>query len=518
LFDKLWASLILGGISMEAGAIAGALTSNRGSNITIRQPASFRQITYGEQRIGGNLVYPSTTGGHHDQYNKIIVLAGHEIDSIVNLYLDGRQVYWNVGSINNVTRNGVNFGGDADHHDHTGPNGERYNFGTLVYCEARFGDQRPGDYMTSIQANDPTWGPTSAGTPYLGGCAYVYLKVEFDTAMFSTEPEVRFTIRGKNDILDPRTRVRGYTNNWALIAADILTDTEFGLGDVGSVNTDQLIAAANVCDELVPLAAGGAEKRYCCNWHYDTSTTPGDALQTIMPAAAGRLSRIGGEWYIWPAYWQGPSFAFDEGIFTAPIEWMPYRSFRDLTNRITGTYTAPNYPYNMAGNLYDANGWYYGTKQNNFPFAFQPTNYPQYAMDVRHGYASDAFLEEDGGILLPREIAQQTVLSVAQAQRVAKIYLLRNRQQGSGTFSMGLAAFGMQPCSVFTQTFKLYGWTGKVLEVDSFSFKIDGGGNGNPPSIRTEFKVIETSAAVYEWHASEELTVYDVPAFQPYST
>jgi len=55
-----------------------------------------------------------------------------------------------------------------------------------------------------------------------------------------------------------------------------------------------------------------------------------------------------------------------------PIQWKPTRSQKDLFNRISGTYTAPNLPWNIAGNLYDANGFYDGNIQNNFPYAYQP--------------------------------------------------------------------------------------------------------------------------------------------------
>ena len=88
----LRASLAIGGISMEAGAIASALTSNRGMTITTRQAAANRQVIYGQQRVGGVMIYESTTGSSHDQYNMVIVIAGHEIESIQNLYLDGRQL------------------------------------------------------------------------------------------------------------------------------------------------------------------------------------------------------------------------------------------------------------------------------------------------------------------------------------------------------------------------------------------------------------------------------------------
>jgi hypothetical protein len=61
--------------------------------------------------VGGSMIYCSTTGSHHDQYNMIIVLAGHECSAIENLYLDGRKVFWNTSSYDNTTRNGINFGG-----------------------------------------------------------------------------------------------------------------------------------------------------------------------------------------------------------------------------------------------------------------------------------------------------------------------------------------------------------------------------------------------------------------------
>jgi hypothetical protein len=515
-YDKLMASLVISGLSNEAGAIADALTSNRGMAITTRQPAGFRQIVVGTQRIPGVIVYESTTGSHHDQWNYIIVLATHEIDSIEALYLDGRKVHFSVGSGGNSTRNGVNFGGSADHNTYVGPNGQHYNFGTLVYCEARYGDQAAGDVISGMTANDPTWAASGGKSPYAGGCAYVYLKIEHDTSMFPGLPEIKFTVRGKNNILDPRTGTRGYTTNWALIVADMLTDPDWGLGD-NTVNQAQLIAAANVCDEQVTLASGQTEARYAASWHYDTSTAVGDAISTIMSAAAGRLSRIGGEWFIWPAYWQGPSFTFDEGALVGGISWTK-RSVTDLINRVTGTYTAPNFPYNVAGNLYDSNGWYDGSIQNNFPYAFQPTNYPQYAADELHGYGAgvDVYLTEDGGIPHPKEIAQPCCLSIAQAQRVAKIYLLRNRQQGSGSFPMSLSAWQMEPTDVMQFSMASpQNWANKYLELVSLRFRCQEvrSSDGKPArALFVQCGVQETDPSVYEWPISEELTPYDVPA------
>src|ERR1039457_2779509 len=70
MFQHVAEALALGGIAMEAGAIAGALTSNRGMNITTRQLAAYRQVIYGQQRVGGVTIYESTTGSSHSQIGR----------------------------------------------------------------------------------------------------------------------------------------------------------------------------------------------------------------------------------------------------------------------------------------------------------------------------------------------------------------------------------------------------------------------------------------------------------------
>jgi hypothetical protein len=554
-------------------AAAAALFSTQGSGYTIRQPAPFRQVIYGEQRVGGIYAYLSTTGGELDQNNFIVVIAGHEVDAIENLYLDGRQCFWDVGSHGNTTRNGCNFGGYTNANTYTGPGGTQYNFGTLVYCEPRFGDQTatsagpsfPSGWSGNlVTGNDSLWDDSA---PLLMGCTYVYLKLEYDSSMFPNTPgavEVKFTVRGKNNIYDPRTETTGYSTNSALICADVVTDAEFGLGDADAFKDAGslacLIAAANVCDEQIYVEAlGEYESQFCCHYHYDSSVAPGDALNTMMQSMGGRVSLPGGEWYFYPAYWQGPSFDFDANALAGPLQWTAAHSLRDLYNRVNGTYVAANFPWNIAGNLYDANGFFNGSIQNNFAFGFTPTSAPQYACDVNHGYAYDAFLEQDSQLigtyssgvtynigdvvsegvmykslvasnvgndpassptdwvpysnLLPLELTLRSVLSVTQWQRLAKIALLRNRFQGSGTLAMMQEAFVMQACDVMSFTFPAMNWSGKTLEIQGATSSIDYGDDKTAPRETLSMKIGETDASIYEWNsATEEMTVYGVPA------
>ncbi len=512
----LHASVALGvaGVGEGIGAIADALGGNKGQAVTTRQPAAFRQIVYGTQRVGGIQVFQSTTGSSHDQYNLVIAIAGHECWALENLWLDGRQVYWQGSGAGWSVRNGYGFGGVADGNDHIGPDGSIYNFGGTghsgIYCEARFGDQLPGDVIGGLTANDPSWAATAAGSPYLGGCTYVYLKIEYNPQVFPNFPEIRFTVKGK-PVFDPRTGQTAYSANPALIINDILQDPRYGLNDT-SVNQAQLIAAANICDEQVPTATQGNETRYAAHGHYDTSVGAGDAIGMALAAMGGRMARISGEWHLFPAAWIPPQLSFGPDQMVGPAAWKPKRAYRELVNQVRGTYTAPIYPYNVAGDYYDNNGWAAGHIQNNFNGAFQLDNYPDYAEDAGHGYAADQYLAQDGGQRLTKELALSWVLSITQAQRLAKIALLRNRYQGAGNFTFNVSALQLQPCDTFFCNFPRRGWAGKVLEVNKFTTSL-GSGESGAPQLSCSLGVNETGPDIYAWKCTtEEQTVYGVPA------
>lgn len=609
------------GIGMLAGSIAESLTSNRGMNISTRSLAQPRQYIMGQQRVGGAIVYQSTTGaggsGGNYIYNFVIAIANHELDGYINLYLDGRVVAWaqngagaNIGCgsvavppltvciiaggvITGITASGgegfavvlptryrvrivgdgkgasawaynsgsylspvwtvtmvtggsgytvahadiqgaYTFGGMAagNVQDPTqpgyglvdgygtpyqiGPGGQHYTFASggnsLVYCEARFGDQQPGDYCQELHYNDPAWPITAVGQ----GIAYLYVNVGANTTQFPAQPEIRITVNGK-PLYDPRTDLTTFSANWALQVNDILTADpikSFGLGD-SSVNQAQLIAAANVCDELIPTSQGD-EANYQQHMHWDTATSPGDILAQMMTSAAGKLSRVGGEWNIIPAYWQAPSFSFGESSLIGDVDWSDYRKQRDLVNVVNGCYLAPNYPYNVVGNYFDRNGFYYGITSNLWALSWSMTNYPQVAQDVLHGFSANQFLIEDGGITLPQELTFRGVISIVQAQRVAMIGLLRNRQQGEGSFPMSLAAWQMQPCDVMEFTWGQFGWTDKYLEVDKTQLIVqpmrNSSGDEGALSISTSVTVHETDPSVYEWNETMELLPTDQPA------
>jgi len=527
LFSKAMGFLVMEGVSSEIGAVADALSSNRGTGITTRQSAAFRPIIYGERATGGSLVWQSTTSSSHRTYNLVVALAGHECDSILSCYLDGKRVFFDPSSTAGVATSpgGITFGGTADGSNHTGPDGLQYNLGGFsdggrVFLSPHFGVDGDTTVDGNLTANDPNWSANAHGQPYLGGIAWTYLKLRYDPSNFPDRPEMRFVVRGYNKIYDPRDETYKYTNNLALCVLDVLLNPVWGLNcSLDDIDLDAAIAAANLADEDVDLAAGGTEKRYTCNYTCDTSTSPGDMIQAMLASGAGTCSNPNGKWVIQLGAYVAPTMNLNRSHITGPISLNPTQNFRDLANRVRGTYTAPFYPYSATdetgSNLYDTNGYWNGTTANTFNLAWQVTSYPFYAQDTSHGYESDQWLAEDDRIIY-KDLNLAACISLATCQRLAKIELLRARlQQSSGTFQLALSAYGLRPGDTFQMTLPELGWTNKVLEVTAARLTpgyIDGNsGNVVPYVYEIDWK--ETNPLIYQWNeATEEQTIYAVPA------
>src|SRR5207244_11446817 len=92
----------------------------------------------------------------------------------------------------------------------------------------------------------------------------------------------------------------GYTENPALIIAEYLAHPVFGFkATYGTeIPLNKLIAAADICDELVPLASGGTEPRYLCNGGFPLTVKRGEVLQNLLTSCGGRLTYTGGQFAI----------------------------------------------------------------------------------------------------------------------------------------------------------------------------------------------------------------------------
>jgi hypothetical protein len=483
------------GASLLMGGIASALQHGASANIAVRQSSAPWQIVYGRARIGGVFAYLSVTN-NKKYLHMVIVHAAHPCHAINGYWLDGRQVIFAGGGQS----------GYDDGNTHIDPTGNKYNFHNDVYVENRLGTET-GQAFASLQSYDSNW-PSSAT---LQGHCCSYIRCAYDQNLWPNGyPTVRVDIAGRNDLFDPRTGLYGYSENSALCLANVLTNTDYGLqcNYNTAIDNTQLIASANLCDETVALANGGSEPMYSCNGTFDTSMAPNAIISNMLNGCAGRVTCVGGLWRIVAGGWISPTVSFTDDDIVGPIKWMPVRKYRDRANGVRGRFVCPSFPYNQYGPGYPNNIKAAGI----FDGQWQACDMPYYAEDSLHGYASDQYLAQDNNTRLWIDTTFPYTTSVATAQRIAKIMLLRNRQQGIGTIQVGLKGLQCSALDTIYLSHSRWGWTNKVFEVTAWRLQMQEARDGNGPLAYVEMDIQEADPSVYSWTTSEELGIEDNPS------
>lgn len=376
------------------------------------------------------------------------------------------------------------------------------DYSNKIYMETMLGTQTLGQTFAGMISGTPSDGDPgnlvqNPNNPWTSDCSLVgktavFLRLHYDAKVFASGiPQISFLMRGKNDILDPRTSppTTGYSENAALCIADYLSNQTWGFkaGYGTEIDLANLIAEANICDEAVPLAPGGTEPRYTCNGTFPLSMTRGEVLRNMLMSCGGRIDPRGGQFLLYTAAWRGITDSLDSTFVlknaSAGFKWRPTTTITELFNGVKGTYVSP------------ANNW-------------TASDFPRYAQDPDHGYSSDANLAADDGDRRWLDIQLPFTNSASMAQRLAKIELLRRRFQGTGTLAFNLAAYPYTPIDVLSVDLPIFGWTGKELEVQAARFKLDRqeiAGN-EVTLLGTELDVQETDSSIYAWDIGEELS------------
>lgn len=329
------------------------------------------------------------------------------------------------------------------------------------------------------------------------GKTLVWLRFHFNDTYFAAGlPKVSFIVHGKNDILDVRSGATRYTENSALCIADYLSNTTWGYSYAyhTEIPDAPLIAAANICDEAVPLAAGGTEPRYTTNGQFNVNESRGTVLQGLLSACGGNLVESAGQVSIYPAAWRGstPLVMPDINQMAGPLDFIVTPSIRELYNGVKGTFIS------------QANRWV-------------QTDFPPYAEDTDHGYVNplggtgyyDVNLTADGGARRWKDIQLRFTASVSTAQRLAKIELGRSRPLGKTTVKYNLAAFQVQPMDVVSLTFPFLNWSSQVFEVRATRFiaeKQPVGTGSETVALGVTLDLIQTNAGIFVWSTTEENT------------
>ena len=384
---------------------------SRGLLVNAREATAPQQIVYGEIRKGGTVTFIESTGDTNQYLHQIIVLAGHEVNDIGDIYINDEV----------VTLDGSGFVTDA-------------KWNSKIRIKKHLG----ADNQT---ADNDLVSETSVTSDFKGeGIAYIYVRMEYDQDVFAEGvPLFTAKVQGKK-VYDPRTSTTSYSANAALCIRDYLVST-YGLDNSGDVNDAYFQTAANTCDESVTLAGSGGENRYEINGVISLDQTPSDILGDMMTACAGTLFWGQGEWHVKVGEYTSPIKTFTLDNLRGPINLDTKHSRRDNFNIVRGTFNDADQGYIRA-------------------------DYPE----IR----SSSFITDDNGVESALDLALPLTTSAATAQRLAKMTLFRAREQMTFTADFGLEAFEVECGDIIALTIDRYGWSAKEFEVVGWKFRNDG--------------------------------------------
>lgn len=449
-FGALGAALLQIGGSLLLSAASKALMGKpdsglNGRSVTVRQPVMPRDICYGQVRKGGVIVYMDSRNNDSD-LDLVIVFSGNRVKEIGNIYFNGDLAFragsttpepWLQGAAGIQRTNG-----DA-------------NQAALPYL---------------VQVSGGKW----TANHRLRGCSAIYLHLIFLANVFPNGiPNVTADIMGSDEIYDPRTGQTGYSENAALCLANYMANPAYGIGaTIGAadgIETADLIAAANVCDESVPIVGGGVEARYVTYGVVGLSQTPKAVIESMLTAMAGTCAWQAGSWRIYAGAYRIPTVSFGEDdVVDGGLQMATRISMADNFNAVRGQFISP------------LNDW-------------QPDDFP--------AYESAVYLAEDGGVRKYRDITLPFTPSASMAQRLAKIELERIRRQFTLSMAGKLTMWRATVGDTVNMSYARWGMAAKPFEVSSLSLGLASDEGG--PRLVPQLTLRETSPLVYTWSTSE---------------
>ncbi|MHC8493439.1 phage tail protein [Thalassospira sp. SM2505] len=451
------AGAVVGAVISYVGALAFAKKpktadlSSLGSGLSnrsqmVRQPIVSRKIVYGEVAASGPVTYLNVTNGNR-KLSWLITLSGHPVEAIGDVWFGDTVAFKGEGTGNAI--------------------GKYAGYATIWK-----GDGTPaGDaaLLAQMRATNSEWTVNHKQE----GCAKLYIEFTYDQDVYAGGiPQVKCLVKGKNDIYDPRTETTGYTDNWALVTADYVA-SDIGISaSIASVLEDDLIVAANVADEEITLAAGGTEKRYITSGVVDTEVSLGDNLRELINPGAGLVVNTGGYWSVLAGAYRTPEYTIDESWLAGPIRVRLLQSKRDLFNTMHGVYSSRD-------------------------TLWQPTDLPV--------LKSDVFIAQDGGQEIPVDREYLYTPSAPAGQRLQKIGLFKNRQQGEVDLQCNLKAMALRVGDVVLYSRSVYGWDEKPFEVIAWDWAIRE--EEDNVHFGVDITIRETSAETYDWSTDDETIV-----------
>lgn len=301
------------------------------------------------------------------------------------------------------------------------------------------------------------------------GRAYLALRLKLRPEAFpSGPPNIAAIVEGADTIRDPRTGAVGWSDNPALCLAWYLTAPFGWKAAWDDIDIPALIAAANICDEIVGRRDGTAERRYTANGTLSLGEGKIEITRKIVAAMDGVLVVSGGRFFVHAGAPALPAAAITSGELRGAVTVQGSRPRPDLFNGVRAVYVDP------------AKAW-------------QPTDAPP--------LLAANYVAEDGGEAIYRDLDFPLTTSPSTDQRLMKVELERNRRQRAVSVQLNLSALRLRP------------WGGVMVALDRLTpFPARVVGWRLAPEGGVDLTLAEEDAAVWDWNpATDERATGDSP-------
>lgn len=206
---------------------------------TVTDPVAPRRLVYGRTRIGGVKVFAGTYTDNTVLAN-VLVLGDGPMGDLETVWVDDVEVPMTKQTpFSNETSLWLATTGTYTNH-----------------LQIAYYDGSAGQLADGFLPTKTNW----TSDCKLEGIAYAIVYMSYNLDIYQNgEPNISFGVQGRTDIEDPRTGETGWTDNAALCYAHYLKQEWAGLAAVSTeVDEAALVAAANVCDEMVDRLDGWA--------------------------------------------------------------------------------------------------------------------------------------------------------------------------------------------------------------------------------------------------------------------
>jgi hypothetical protein len=428
-------SFVLTTKAAQSMGFIGGSTANelKGQTINVRSSTAPRQLIYGQSLVGGVMFYAATTGNTNEYLHTVFGLADHQIQSVEKVYFGDEDVGTVSGSVS------------------TG----RYS-GKARIQNSLTGGTAYADLVTETAALTNKW----TSSHKLTGISSVYVRMQYDTSIFTSIPTVRALVKGKL-VYDPRSTTTAWSDNPALCIRDYIM-SEYGMRVTSDeIDSASFIAAANICDETVTVKTAVTQKRYTLNGVVDTSKSPREVLQDMLSTCAGMLIYSSGKYKLIVGAFSNPVQTITVDDLRGDVQLSCSNEKANLFNRVAGVFAD-------AEKLYSA------------------TEYP--------AIASSTFKTQDGNEELSAQLDLNFTTNYLEAQRLAKINLFKSRQGIVVSISCKPTCLNITAGDVVALTIAQLGWSGKYFRVMEWRLNED---------IGVDLVLKEEDSTAYDWSTSD---------------